>query len=153
MDDASLMDLALEEARRAAAADETAVAALIARGGVVLACVGSRVRATGNPLNHAETAAIALACEALGRPDLGDCTIYATTEPCPMCAWAICLAGIPRLVVGARFASFHRPDLGGYAIEALLAMTGRRLEVVASERQPEATAFRRDWGLRTGRLL
>jgi tRNA(adenine34) deaminase len=54
-----------------------------------------------DPTAHAEMVAITQAAEALGRWRLDDCTIYVTLEPCPMCAGAIVLARMPRVVYGA----------------------------------------------------
>jgi tRNA(Arg) A34 adenosine deaminase TadA len=151
-DHAKLMRLALEEARRAAERGDTAVAALIARGDEVVSIAGSTVRTRSTPLGHAELVAIADACSKLGRSHLSDCTLYSTMEPCPMCGWAIHLAGLRAVVLGARHAALGRLDLGTYSLERLMAMTGQRIELITGVLKEECEAFRRDWSRRTGRL-
>ena len=59
-----------------------------------------------------------------------------------MCAWAICMVGIKRLVLGARHATFHRPEMGAYSVERLVEMTGAQLEVVSGVLQAECEALR-----------
>ena len=65
-----------------------------------------------------------------------------TVEPCPMCCWAIVTAGIERLVVGVRFADLSNTDVGGYAVEKLLAMTGKSLEIITHIRADECRRLR-----------
>ena len=72
---------------------------------------------------------------------LAGSTLYTTCEPCPMCAWAICIAGISTVVIGARFADMG-VGYGDYAIEKLLAMTGQPLTVVSSVLRDECEALR-----------
>jgi len=99
----SPMDLALAEARRAAARDEVPVGAVVtvAATGEVLAVAGNRVRELADPTAHAEMLAIREAAARLGRPRLDDCDLTVTLEPCAMCAQAIALARIRRLVFAA----------------------------------------------------
>jgi tRNA(Arg) A34 adenosine deaminase TadA len=152
VDHAKFMRLALEEARRASDRGDTAVAALIARGDEVVSIAGSTVHTRGTPLGHAELEAIAAACSKLGRSRLPDCTLYSTMEPCPMCGWAIHLAGLQSVVLGARHAALDRVDLGTYSLERLMEMTGQRIELVTGVLETECEEFRRDWNRRTGRL-
>lgn len=72
--------------------------AVIVRQGEVLASAGNRVVPGHDPTAHAEVEAIRLAAAALATHDLGDCVIYASCEPCPMCLGAIYWAGIRRIV-------------------------------------------------------
>lgn len=72
--------------------------AVIVRGGSVVATAGNRVVPGHDPTAHAEVMAIRMAAETLGTHDLGDCTIYASCEPCPMCLGAIYWAGIRKIV-------------------------------------------------------
>ena len=95
------MDLALEEAGRAAERGEVPVGAVIVRDGVVLARAGNRALADKDPTAHAEILAIRAAATALGSERLVDCDLYVTLEPCPMCAGAISFARIRRLYFGA----------------------------------------------------
>ncbi len=72
--------------------------AVIVKEGRVIASAGNRVVPGHDPTAHAEVMAIRMASESLGTHDLGDCTIYASCEPCPMCLGAIYWAGIKRIV-------------------------------------------------------
>lgn len=95
------MDLALEEARAAAAEGETPVGAVIVKDGVVISSVGNRPRMLKDPTAHAELLAIRNACAVLKDERLTGCDLYVTLEPCAMCAAAISLARIRRLYFGA----------------------------------------------------
>ena len=105
------MDLALSQARSAAARGEVPVGAVIvAPDGRVLAAEGNRTRQRADPTAHAEMLAIRAAAAALGSERLTGSTLYVTLEPCPMCAGAIAAARIARLVYGAA-----DPKSGGVA--------------------------------------
>lgn len=97
--DEKMMRLALDEA--AAAEGDVPVGALVVRDGIVLARACNRREALLEPFAHAEMLAMAQAAEALKARRLADCTLYVTLEPCPMCAGAIIMAGVRRLVFGA----------------------------------------------------
>jgi tRNA(adenine34) deaminase len=123
------MDLALAEARAAAAEGEVPVGCVIVRGGEVIARTRNRTLADRDPTAHAELLAIREAAAAIGSERLVDCDLYATLEPCTMCAAALAFARIRRLYYGAAdpkggavesgvrfFASatcHHRPDVYG----------------------------------------
>ena len=95
------MEMALEEAERAAAEDEVPVGAVIVslqRG--VIARAHNQREALHDPTAHAEMIAITQAAQALRSWRLEDCALYVTLEPCPMCAGAIVLARLPLLVYG-----------------------------------------------------
>jgi tRNA(adenine34) deaminase len=99
------MRLALEEAHAAAHEDEVPVGAVLVRGSRVLARGRNRTRQDGDPRRHAESvcldAALGAAAGVLGAEGLAGCTLYVTLEPCAMCAGALILARVPRLVFGA----------------------------------------------------
>ncbi len=96
------MELALEEARAAAARGEVPVGAVVLGvDGAVLAAAGNRVEALADPTAHAELLALRAAAAARGEPRLPDCDLVVTLEPCPMCAAAIALFRVRRLVFGA----------------------------------------------------
>lgn len=95
------MELALAQARAAAARGEVPVGAVITRAGRVLAAAGNRTRELADPTAHAEILAIRAACTAIDDERLVDCDLYVTLEPCPMCAGAISFARIRRLYFGA----------------------------------------------------
>ncbi len=125
----SFMDIAMEEARNAAAAGEVPVGCAIARSGALVARAGNRTLRDRDPTAHAEMLAIRDAATRLGTERLGDCDLYVTLEPCTMCAAAIAFARIRRLYYGAAdpkggavengvrfFAAatcHHRPDVYG----------------------------------------
>jgi guanine deaminase len=75
--------------------------AVIARGDEVISIGTNRVTASGDPTAHAEIVAIRRAAEALGTHDLSGCTIYASTEPCPMCLAAVWWARLDGIVFAA----------------------------------------------------
>ena len=102
------MDLALDEARAALATDDVPIGAvIISPEGQVLATGRNEREAVKDPTAHAEVVAIRNAVRALeerGEDDgwrLADCTLVVTLEPCAMCAGAIVLSRIPKLVFGA----------------------------------------------------
>lgn len=95
------MDVALDEARAAAARGEVPVGAVIVHGGRVIARAGNRTRERNDPTAHAEILAIRTACAALGSERLPGASLYVTLEPCAMCAAAISFARIARLYFGA----------------------------------------------------
>ncbi len=101
MTDEHFMQLALEQAEAAAAADEAPVGAVIVCDGRVLAAARNEREALRDPTAHAEMIAITQAAAALASWRLDGCTLYVTLEPCPMCAGAIVQARVPRVVYGA----------------------------------------------------
>ena len=100
-DDESGMRLALREAGASAAADEVPVGCVIVHEGVVIARGHNQVEALQDATAHAEILAIGAASNALGSWRLHECTMYVTLEPCAMCAGAIVLARVGRVVYGA----------------------------------------------------
>jgi tRNA(adenine34) deaminase len=97
------MELALEEAERAAAAGEVPVGAVLveAASGAVLAAAGNLVETLHDPTAHAELLALRAAAGKRASPRLEDCDLYVTLEPCAMCAAAISFARLRRLYFGA----------------------------------------------------
>ena len=95
------MTAALSEARLAATSGDVPVGAMVLRDGEVVARAANRTVRDQDPTAHAELLAIRAASAALGRWRLDDCTLYVTLEPCAMCAGAIVLARIARVVLGA----------------------------------------------------
>ncbi|MHB8970859.1 MAG: tRNA adenosine(34) deaminase TadA [Pirellulaceae bacterium] len=95
------MRLALREAEQALAENEVPVGTVIVHGDRVIAAAHNQREQLHDPTAHAEMIAITQAAEALGDWRLENCVLYATLEPCPMCAGAILQARIPVLVFGA----------------------------------------------------
>ncbi|QDG79162.1 nucleoside deaminase [Labrenzia sp. PHM005] len=95
------MDLALEEAEKAAVRGEVPVGAVLVQNGKILARDGNRTLELNDPTAHAEVLVIRSACEHLQSQRLPECDLYVTLEPCAMCAAAISFARIRRLYYGA----------------------------------------------------
>ncbi len=95
------MRAALDEARSAAASGDVPVGAIVVQGDVVLARAANRTVRDQDPTAHAELLAIRAASAALGSWRLEGCTLYVTLEPCAMCAGAIVLGRVSRVVIGA----------------------------------------------------
>ena len=98
--DEYFMRLALREAERALEHDDVPIGAVIVHGGEVIAAARNERELRGDPTAHAEILALREASAALGGWRLVDTVLYVTLEPCAMCAGAIVLARVPR-VVGA----------------------------------------------------
>ncbi len=94
------MQTALRCARKAASADEVPVGAVVVRGGQVIARAWNQVELLRDATAHAEMLAITQAEAAVGDWRLNECDLYVTKEPCPMCAGAIVLARLRRVVFG-----------------------------------------------------
>ena len=95
------MGEALRDAREAGQRGEVPIGAVIVGDGRILGRGGNATEALQDPTVHAEMLAIRQASAAMGSRRLLSTTLYATLEPCAMCAGAIVLARIPRLVYGA----------------------------------------------------
>ena len=99
--DEHYMQLAFQQAEIAAQEEEVPVGAVVVHGDRVIAAAHNQREQLHDPTAHAEMIAITQAAESLGDWRLERCTMYVTLEPCPMCAGAILLARLPRLVYGA----------------------------------------------------
>jgi tRNA(adenine34) deaminase len=99
--DVEAMQAALAEARRAMDAGEVPIGAVVVWNREILARGQNRVLRSVDPTAHAEIIALRLAAEAMGNYRLNGCTLYATLEPCAMCAGAMIHARIDRLVFAA----------------------------------------------------
>jgi tRNA(adenine34) deaminase len=99
--DVWFMRLALRESQRALAHDDVPIGAVLVHGGEVLAAAHNERELRADPTAHAEILALREASRALGSWRLIDCTLYVTLEPCAMCAGALVLARVPRVVFGA----------------------------------------------------
>jgi tRNA(adenine34) deaminase len=98
--DEDFMRLALDEARKALEHDDVPIGAVLARDGEVLAAAGNERELRSDPTAHAEILALRAGAEQLGTWRLEGSTLYVTLEPCPMCAGALVLARVERLVYG-----------------------------------------------------
>jgi tRNA(adenine34) deaminase len=96
----SLMNIALGLAEESLKSKDVPVGAVIVRNGEIIGQGYNCIEKTGNPLNHAEIIAINQAVQNIGHKHLLNCKMYVTLEPCSMCAGAIVLARIPKLIIG-----------------------------------------------------
>ncbi len=94
------MGEALRQAARAYAAEEVPIGAVVVKGGRIIARAFNQVETLRDATAHAEMLALTQAEEAVGDWRLNDCTLYATKEPCPMCAGAIVHVRLARVVYG-----------------------------------------------------
>ena len=100
--DQSYMSEALKEARIAFEKDEVPVGAVIVHEGRIIARAHNQIKLLKDPTAHAEMIAITQAASYLGSERLINTTMYATIEPCSMCAGALVLGRVKKLVYGAR---------------------------------------------------
>jgi tRNA(adenine34) deaminase len=102
MDDAQAIALALEEAKSAALRGEVPVGAvLLSADGALLARDGNRILELKDPTAHAEMLVMRAGAKALGNERLLGATLYVSLEPCAMCAGAIAMARVGRVVFAA----------------------------------------------------
>jgi tRNA(adenine34) deaminase len=95
------MGEAIGVAERCLAHDDVPIGCVVARGDELVAAAGNERELRHDPTAHAEVLALRAASARLGSWRLDGCTLYVTLEPCAMCAGAIVLARVPRVVVGA----------------------------------------------------
>ena len=132
------MGLALAEARLAAEEGEVPIGAILVKNGEVISRAHNRREKDKDATAHAEMLVIRDACQKLGSWRLSGTTLYVTIEPCPMCAGALVMSRINRLVYGS-------PDYKAGAVESLFNIVthpalNHRLEVTAGLRQEECAA-------------
>ncbi|MCD6500971.1 nucleoside deaminase [bacterium] len=104
--DIGFMREAIEEARVAGSMGEVPVGCVVSRGGSIIARAHNLRENRNDPTAHAEVLALRAAGAVVGSRRLEGTTIYVTLEPCPMCMAAIMLAGVRRLVFGAKDPEF-----------------------------------------------
>lgn len=141
--DHHMMDMALAEARRCLEWGDVPVGAVVARGEDMLAAAGNQRERLADPTAHAEILALREASQRLGTWRLEGCTLFVTLEPCAMCAGALVLARMDRLVFGAADpkAGFAG-SLGDLARDPRL---NHRLEVEVGVGAEEAGALLREF--------
>ncbi len=106
--DLRFMRLAIEQAEVAVRAGQSPFGAVVVKDGEVVCAVHNVVWATTDSTAHAEVHALRTACRALGTIDLSGCTLYSSTEPCPMCFAATHWAQCDRIVFGTSIADADR---------------------------------------------
>jgi tRNA(adenine34) deaminase len=133
--DEAWMDLALAEALSAEAGGDVPVGAVVVREGQLIAKAANRTVRDQDPTAHAEVLAIRAAAAALGAWRLDDCTLFVTLEPCAMCAGAIVLARLQRVVFGAWD---DKAGMGGSVGDLLRhSRLNHRPDVLSGVRAPE----------------
>jgi tRNA(adenine34) deaminase len=135
------MGRALQLAAAAAARGEVPVAAVVVCGGQAVGSAANDRGLSPDPIGHAEIVALRAAAVAVGSALLDDCDVYVTLEPCAMCAGALVLARVRRLVYGAA-----DPKAGacGSALDVLgNGRLNHRVEVTAGVRAAEAAELLR----------
>lgn len=141
------MHMALREASRGMRAGQGGpFGACIVRDGVIVAVAHNRVLVSGDPTQHAEVVAIGRAARLLGTHVLTGCTIYSTTEPCPMCFSAIHWAQIDRIVFGTGIADVKRLGFNELSIaNRTLKRLGRSGVVLDQASKRECTELLTAW--------
>jgi tRNA(adenine34) deaminase len=143
MDDEYYMGLALAEARKAYELGEVPIGAVLVLDGAVVAAGHNRRETWQDATAHAEIIIIREACRKLERWRLTGATIYVTIEPCPMCAGALVMSRVDRLVYGSA-------DYKAGAVESVFNVVqnealNHRLQVTAGVREEECAALLRNF--------
>ena len=143
IDDERWMESAIREAEQAYKRKEVPVGAVIVHGGRIIGKGYNQTETLQDPTAHAEIIAITAAATFLGSQRLEECTLYVTLEPCTMCAGAIVLARIPRLIYGA-------PDPKAGACGSLRNVVqdsrlNHRVETVQGILEPRCSALLKDF--------
>ena len=141
--DEYFMRLALREAERSLGHDDVPIGCVATHEGEVIAAAANERELRGDPTAHAEVVAIREAAEKLGGWRLHDTVLYVTLEPCAMCAGAIVLARVPRVIYAA-------PDPKAGAAGSVLDVLGEprlnhRPEVAGGLLAGESAALLRDF--------
>ena len=141
--DAELMQLALSEAARAAELGDVPIGAVIASEGHALTFAGNERERRNDPTAHAEMIVLRAAAARLGGWRLPATTLYVTLEPCAMCAGAIVLARVPRVV-------YATPDPKAGAVGSVFDILGdprvnHRPKVESGLMADEAASLLRDF--------
>jgi tRNA(adenine34) deaminase len=137
------MGEALRQARRAYAAGEVPVGAVVVREGRVIARAFNQVEVLKDATAHAEMLVLTQAEAAVGDWRLTDCTLYVTKEPCPMCAGAVVHVRLARVVFGAADA---KAGAAGSAMNVLRHPTlNHRCEITGGVREDECRELLRQF--------
>jgi tRNA(adenine34) deaminase len=140
------MGLALRAGEEAMARGDWPTGSVIVLDGKVIGTGQNRQNTLNDITVHAETDALRAAFKSLKKTNLEGATVYTSMEPCPMCAEAMRMARVARLVLGLRHADLKRTDLGTYSIEAYCKLLAWPLELVTGVRHAECFELRTRWG-------
>lgn len=137
------MAVALKEAMTAFRRNEVPVGAVIVKGDAVIAKTHNQIEMLQDPTAHAEILAIGAAANHLGNRRLEGCTLYVTLEPCPMCAGALVLSRLDRLVFGS-----YDPKMGACSTLYNIVQDERlnhRIEVIAGVMDTESSSLLKEF--------
>jgi tRNA(adenine34) deaminase len=151
VDHEPFMREALELAAVADREGDMGVGSVVVKDGRIVGRGRNRIRTRRDPNIHAETEALADALKNLGTDSLAGCTVYATMEPCPMCAGALLNAGVLHWVLGGRFKAVGRTDLGQYSVENFARFMEANVTVTTGVLQDECQALRNRYWQRNPR--
>jgi tRNA(adenine34) deaminase len=140
------MGLALRAGEEAMARGDWPTGSVVVLDGRVVGSGQNRQVSRNDITEHAETNALKDCFNKLHKTDLAGATVYTSMEPCPMCAEAMRMARVTRLVLGLRHADLKRTDLGTYSIEAYCGMLAWPLEIVTGVRHADCLGLRKRWG-------
>lgn len=147
------MELAIEAARRGIGGGQSPFGAVIVRGDELVADTHNIVWKTTDPTAHAEVTCIREACRKLGVIKLGDCRMYTTCEPCPMCASAIHWSGLASVAYGATIADAEGAGFSELRMpcERLLVEGGSPVRIRTGLMQEQCAALFGEWKRAGGR--
>jgi guanine deaminase len=146
-DDEKFMRVALELCHRGVEFGQSPFGSCIVCNGEVIAAAHNRVWANTDPTAHAEVVTLREAAEARGGISFADCTIYSTTEPCPMCFGAIHWARITRIVYGASVQDAKDYGFNELQIsnQTLKEISGSKVELIGGVLREEVLDEYRNW--------
>jgi tRNA(Arg) A34 adenosine deaminase TadA len=147
MTDEDFMRVAIRAAREGIAAGQSPFGSAIVRDGAVIAATHNSVWLDGDPTAHAEIICLRRAASALKNIFLNGCTLYSTTEPCPMCISAIHWARLDRCVYGATIADAAAAGFREMPVDArtLTTMGKSPLKIESGVLQEECAALFEQW--------
>ncbi|MCJ7522871.1 MAG: nucleoside deaminase [Dehalococcoidia bacterium] len=121
--------------------------ALLTRKGQIVLTAENTVNTDGDLTRHAELNLVSRAVQSLPSDILSQCTLYASTEPCVMCAGAICWAGIPRVVYGCSTQALARLTGGVFAVPCREIFAGGRrvIDVIGPAAEEEGLQIHREF--------
>ena len=155
MDHERYMRMAIAKAREGIDNGQTPFGACIVKDGEVIACQNNQVWEEKNITSHAEIVAIRVACKVLDTVDLSGCTIYTTTEPCPMCFSAIHWAKIDTIYFGTRIADAQEAGFSELTIsnEEMKQQGNSPVQIVGDFMRQENKEIFREFSSKTDKRL
>ena len=152
-EDKKFMKLAIEKAKEGVKEGGSPFGACIVKDGKVVTCVHNVVWQTTDSTAHAEVNAIRHACKKLNTINLSGCTIYSTTEPCPMCFSACHWAMISKIIYGATIEDAKKAGFNELTIsnEKMKKLGNSSLEIISNFLRDENLELFRRWSSLNGK--